>query len=399
MPAGLRDHWRYPVDIFDTQTEQYSQYHMTDPQQFFQKAALWDIAPSPGTSDQTTANTVAPVNGNNGGRNSTLAANGTPIDPLYLMMQLPGDASGGQQFVLERPFVPRAKGNQLSAFMMAGNDGVRNYGKLTLYQVPDNSVAPSPLRASTLIEADPNISKTFSLLDQRGSQVLRGQAQLIPIDNTIFYVRPIYVEGSAAGSSGKQLPRWNYVAVTYGESAVLDKSVSSAVRNLLAGTIPEVEQAALNGNVSGNNNNNGNGSSTTTTTTTPASGATGVPPPPPPNASVNQLLALAQSASDQADADLRAGNLAAYARDIERVQALVRAANQLAASTPTTQPAARRPPRPRPRPRPRRSPGPERAGRLRIVGPIRDCYYLDSVNSLDRGIPGPEPPYPRAAAG
>jgi hypothetical protein len=63
--------------------------------------------------------------------------------------------------------------------------------------------------------------------------------------------------------------------------------------------------------------------------------------PPPPNASVNQLLALAQQASDQADADLRAGNLAAYARDIERVQALVRQANQLAASTPTTQPAAR----------------------------------------------------------
>jgi len=338
MPAGLQAHWRYPVDIFDTQTEQYTQYHMTDPQQFFQKAALWDIAPSPGGNDSTTSNTVAPVNGNNGGRNSTLAANGTPIDPLYLMMQLPGDTTAGQQFVLERPFVPRAKGNQLSAFMMAGNDPGQ-YGNLTLYQVPDNSVAPSPLRASTLIEADPNISKTFSLLDQRGSQVLRGAAQLIPIDNTIFYVRPIYVEGSAAGSSGKQLPRWNYVAVTYGEHAVLDQSVSSAVRNLLAGTIPDVEQRALNGQVSGNNNT-GNGSTTTTTTTTPASGSTGVPPPPP-NASVNQLLALAQQASDQADADLRAGNLAAYARDIERVQALVRQANQLAASTPTTQPAAR----------------------------------------------------------
>jgi len=93
MPACLQAHWRYPVDIFDTQTEQYSQYHMTDPQQFFQKAALWDIAPSPGGSDATTSNTVAPVNGNNGGRNSTLAANGTPIDPLYLMMQLPGDTA------------------------------------------------------------------------------------------------------------------------------------------------------------------------------------------------------------------------------------------------------------------------------------------------------------------
>ena len=77
MPAGLQDHWRYPEDIFDTQTEQYTQYHMTDPQQFFQKAALWDVAPSPdaaGTAAPTA--TVAPVGGNNGGRNSTLASSG-----------------------------------------------------------------------------------------------------------------------------------------------------------------------------------------------------------------------------------------------------------------------------------------------------------------------------------
>jgi len=331
MPPGLQEHWRYPVDIFDTQTEQYTQYHMTDPLQFFQKAALWDVAPAPGASD-TTATTIAGANGgNNGGRNSTLAATGTPIDPLYLMMSLPGEST--QQFLLERPFVPRAKGNQLSAFMMAGNDGA-NYGKLTLFQVPDNSVAPSPFRASTLIEADPNISKTFSLLDQRGSQVVRGAAQLIPVGNTIFYVRPIYVEGSAAGTTGKQLPRWNYVAVTYGENAVLDKSVSSAVRNLIAGTIPEVEQQALNGNVGGSGN-----TPTTTPTTTPSTTPTTGPTGAPPNATVTQLLALAQQASEQADAALRAGDLAGYAQDIARVQTLVRQANLLAgSSTPTTTP-------------------------------------------------------------
>jgi uncharacterized membrane protein (UPF0182 family) len=329
MPQGLREHWRYPVDIFDTQTEQYTQYHMTDPLQFFQKAALWDVAPSPGTSDATASGTTVPSGGNNGGRNSTLASSGNPIDPLYLMMQPPG--ASGQEFVLQRPFVPRRKGNQLSAFLMAGNDG-KNYGKLTLYQVPDNSVAPSPLRASTLIEADPRISKTFSLLDQRGSQVVRGAAQLLPIDDTIFYVRPIYVEGSAAGSSGKQLPRWNYVAVTYGEHAVLDTSVSSAVQNLIAGSIPDAEQEALNGNIS-NPNQPSPPTSSTTTTTTPTS-------QPPPNATVAQLLAAAQRASDQADAALRAGDLEGYARDIAQVQALVRQANQLAGQSTTTTPGA-----------------------------------------------------------
>ena len=98
MPEGLQDHFRYPEDIFDAQTEQYTLYHMTDPLQFFQKAELWDIAQSPGTSDATSSSTVPPPNGQNGGRNSTLASSGNPIDPLYLMMQTP-DGSG-QEFVL-----------------------------------------------------------------------------------------------------------------------------------------------------------------------------------------------------------------------------------------------------------------------------------------------------------
>jgi uncharacterized protein len=329
MPAGLQDHWRYPVDLFDTQTEQYTQYHMTDPQQFFQKAALWDVAPSPGVANATTAATVAVANGNNGGRNSTLASSGNPIDPLYLMMQRPGESQ--QEFVLERPFVPRAKANQLSSFLIAGNDGGPNgnYGKLTLYQVPDQSVAPSPVRASSLIEADPRISKTFSLLDQRGSQVVRGAAQLIPVDNTIFYVRPIYVEGSVQ----KPLPRWNYVAVTYGESAVLDTTVASAVQNLLAKTIPIAEQEALNGNVS-----------TPTPTTTPTTSTTtpgSTPITAPPNATVAQLLSSANDLFNRANVALANQDLATFDNDYKQAIALVARANQLSSgSTPTTTPSS-----------------------------------------------------------
>ena len=330
MPSGLRDHWRYPVDLFDTQTEQYTQYHMTDSQQFFQKAALWDVAPSPGVANTTTAATVAVANGNNGGRNSTLASSGNPIDPLYLMMQRP-DASG-QEFVLERPFVPRAKANQLSSFLIAGNDAA-NYGKLTLYQVPDQRVAPSPVRASSLIEADPRISKTFSLLDQRGSQVVRGAAQLIPVGNTIFYVRPIYVEGSVQ----KPLPRWNYVAVTYGERAVLDTSVASAVKNLIAGTIPSAEQDALNGNVS-------TPETPTTTPTTPTTAPGSTPITAPPNATVAQLLSAANDLFNQANAALANQDLATFDKDYKQAVALIARANQLSAgsttTTPTTSPAS-----------------------------------------------------------
>jgi uncharacterized membrane protein (UPF0182 family) len=325
MPPGLRDHWRYPQDIFDVQTEQYTQYHMTNTQQFFQKAALWDVAPSPdaiGTG--TAAATVAPIGGANGGRNSTLSGSGNPIDPLYLMMHLPNET--GQEFVLERPFVPIRKANQLSSFMVARNDGA-NYGKLILYQAPDQSNAVSPARAASLIEADPNISAKFSLLDQLGSKVVRGSAQLIPMDGSIFYVRPIYVEGS--GSS--PLPRFNYVAVTYGERAVLDLNVPDAVGHLLDGTIPPVELTGNTQPVSGPNGN------TVTTTTTPNStpGTTAVTTPP--NATVAQLVAAANALSIRANQALANQDLTTYAKDIKQVQDLLAQADALLGHTaPTT---------------------------------------------------------------
>ena len=87
MPEGLQDHFRYPDDIFDAQTEQYTLYHMTDALQFFQKADCGTSRRAPGTSDATSSSTVPPPNGQNGGRNTTLASSGNPIDPLYQMMQ------------------------------------------------------------------------------------------------------------------------------------------------------------------------------------------------------------------------------------------------------------------------------------------------------------------------
>ena len=328
MPAGLNAHLRYPQDIFDAQTQQYALYHMTNPLQFFQKAALWDVAPSPDATDTgDTAGPATQVGGNNGGRNSTLAGSGNPIDPLYLMMQLPGQSS--QQFVLERPFVPISKDNQLSSFLVAGNDP-GSYGKLTLYDVPSQSLAPSPTRAASLIEADPNISKIFSLLDQHGSTVLQGDAQLIPIDNSIFYVRPIYVEGT----SSQPLPRWDFVAVTYGESAVLDTSVTDAVSNLLAGTIPAAETQVLNGN---GTSSPSSVTTPTTTTTTPTTTPIIVPGK---GATVAQLLAEADQLTAKANQDLANQNLEGYAADIKQQQALIAEASQLASGHPSTPPSS-----------------------------------------------------------
>src|SRR5262249_5650974 len=149
-------------------------------------------------------------------------------EPLYQTMQLPDEK--GQEFVLTRPFVPRGKENQLTAFMAARADPA-HYGKLIVYNTPDNSTAPSPSRAGTLIESEQAISQQFTLLGQQGSDVLRGQVQLIPVGDSILYVRPIWVEGKGASP----YPRFRFVAMAYGERAVLAHNVDDAVNALFGG--------------------------------------------------------------------------------------------------------------------------------------------------------------------
>jgi uncharacterized membrane protein (UPF0182 family) len=215
--------------------------------------------------------------------------------------------------------VPRSKANQLSSFMVARNDG-RNYGKLVLYSMPSDSVAPSPSRAASLIEANPDISRQFSLLDQRGSSVIRGQTQLVPIGNAIFYVRPIFVKGKGEAS----FPRWNYVAVTYGENAVLDQvSVSDAIKHLLLGTVPSTT--------------NPGEQPTTTPTTTPTTPTTGPGTQPPGNATVAQLLTRATQLFAEADQALENKDLATYEAKENQARILVdRAANLSAGPAPPT---------------------------------------------------------------
>jgi uncharacterized membrane protein (UPF0182 family) len=301
MPPDLRAHLRYPEDIFSAQTEQYALYHITDPVQYFNKQAIWDVAPSPDTSSAApVASAVA--SGNNGGRNTTLAASGSPIDPLYLTMALPQEAGkppSPQQFLLERSFTPRLKGGILSAFVFAESDG-DNYGKLVLYQVPNTS-APSPGQAATLIQSDQFISSQFTLLGSQGSRVIQGNVQLIPIGNAIMYVRPVWILGEGTTT----FPRYLAVAAAVGNRAVLGNNMTDAVTALVTG---QDTQLQLGGGVKGVAPGGGVATPTTTTTTLPTTGGT----QPPATASAAQLLQDAQSEFEQAQAALAAGKLGSY---------------------------------------------------------------------------------------
>jgi uncharacterized membrane protein (UPF0182 family) len=328
MPEGLEEHFRYPQDLFKAQTDQYAIYHMDDPRQLYNKEDIWDVAPQPTAGAVPTPNTVGPttsVRGNDGGRADTLAGTGDPIEPLYLTMGLPGEDEG-QQFVLTRPFVPRQRNNLLSAFMVAKSDP-GSYGELVVYETPTDRVVPSPTQIATQIESNTEISRVFTLLDARGSAVIRGQLQLIPIEESIIWVRPIYVEGTGESS----FPRFRFLVVSYGERSVLAQDIEDGLAQLFEGAEPAVDLPDETG---------GDGVEPPPTTPEPtaptAPGTTAPEPPAELPDDVTELLRLAAEAFDAADEALRAGDTVEWARRVEEAKGYVERAAEIAEASTTT---------------------------------------------------------------
>jgi uncharacterized membrane protein (UPF0182 family) len=327
MPPGLREHWRYPEDIFRAQTEQLALYHITDPVEFFNKQAIWDIAPKP-EAEGTTGTTAAPNQGNDGGRSNTLAAGDDPSVPLYVTMQLPGESS--QEFVLQRSFTPRGKGGILSAFAFARIDG-DNYGKIVVHEVADPE-AKSPAQAATDIESDQFIGQQFTLLDQERSALVRGETQLIPIGDAVLYLRPIWIVGEGA----QTFPRFSFVAGAAGERSVLGYNVEDVVTALVTGRDTEYQRDVRSGRVDPGTVPGGQPPGASTTTTTPP----GTTPPTTPgssvpsDASVADLLAEAEREFDLADEALTARRLAEYEEHINNARRLLAQAQARAANGP-----------------------------------------------------------------
>ncbi|HZS06391.1 MAG TPA: UPF0182 family protein [Blastocatellia bacterium] len=170
MPAGLREHLRYPEDIFRIQTAVYSTYQMNQPQVFYNKEDQWETASVP---EGKGAN-----------------AKDKQMDPYYTIMKLPDGKT--EEFLLMLPFVPKGKSN-LSAWMVARADG-ENYGKMLVYRFPKQKQIYGPKQVIGLINQDPEISRQLTLWDQRGSQVIFGPLMVIPIKESLIYVQPLYLQ-------------------------------------------------------------------------------------------------------------------------------------------------------------------------------------------------------------
>lgn len=226
MPEGIRKHIRYPNSLLKIQAGVYTKYHMDQVKVFYQDEDLWDIAHQIyGTEEKE-------------------------MDPSYFIFELPDEKKA--EFINMIPFTPKSKQN-MTAIMMARNDGNR-YGQLLVYKFPKNKTVYGPMQIEAQIDQNTEISKEFSLWNSSGSKYRRGDLFVIPINNSIMYVEPVYLE-----ASNQAIPEMKRVIVAYGDKIAYESTLEDALADLFG----EEENGGQSQSASASSGKNNSGKSNT----------------------------------------------------------------------------------------------------------------------------------------
>jgi len=324
----LKAHFRYPEDLFRVQTNMFGRYHISDAANFYNNTDAWDIAQAPGAVSNVAA-VGAPVTNAAG---QPIQSREDRMDPYYLLMRLPDQAD--EDFVILQPFVPRSRDDSvknLSAFMVAKMDP-DNYGQLSAYVMPRARTVDGPALVNSRINQDLDVSREITLLDTSGSKVRLGNLLVIPIEQSLLYIRPLYVE-----ATGTPLPQLKKVIVVFGNRVIMRDSLREAMTVMFPGSSPSTLEQQGSGQQSVIPNP-GSGQ-------IPPGGGSG--PSSPVVVGVADLLAQASARFQAADDALRTGDLAAYQKATNDGRDLVRKATEAARTTAppvtptsTTRPAA-----------------------------------------------------------
>ena len=172
MPADVRAHVRYPETLIKTQGEVFSLYHTQNPKVFFQREDVWSVASQVSLNREKQQQTEA-------------------LEPYFVLMQLPGEQTANE-FVEILPFTPASRNNMIG--WMAGRSDGAAYGSLLVYNFPKSRLIDGPLQIEARIDQDAQLSAQFSLWNQQGSRVRRGNLLVIPIGRSLLYVEPIYLQ-------------------------------------------------------------------------------------------------------------------------------------------------------------------------------------------------------------
>jgi len=291
LPDDLAAHLRVPEEAFNVQTRMYGRYHVRDPRTFFQNDDLWTV-PTGQTSEQT-----------------------LPSEAYYVIMRMPGEPEA--EFLLLQPMVPRERPNMI-AWVAARNDSP-NYGAVRVYNFPADTTVFGPAQIEARIDQDPDISAQFTLWDQSGSQVIRGNLIVVPVGDSLLYLQPVYLQ-----STGSSFPEFQRIIVASPTEVVWAPTLGQSLRLLLeAQGTPGPGPSPSPGPSPG---------------PTPSSG-----PSPSPSASPGDelpadlagLIAYANAHFESAQAALRAGDFARYGVEIAKVEAALRRLDALAGSSPS----------------------------------------------------------------
>jgi uncharacterized membrane protein (UPF0182 family) len=276
MPPGLREHLRYPLDIFKMQSQTYLRYHITDPNVLFIGEDAWNI-PTERFRDQE-----------------------QPVEPYYVVMSLPredGTPEGKPEFVLIMPFTPRQRQNTVA--WLAGRSDGDLYGTLRGYRFPTETLVFGPAQIEARIDQSPGISAQLTLWNQSGSQVIRGNLLMIPVGSSFLFVEPIYLQ-----AENSRLPELVRIVVANGNNIAMEKTLTEAIDVLLGkrqSSLPGATQQP--GQTPGGQTPSGQPqpAATPTPAATPAAGAT---PRPIPSGDLQRLLEEAQRSQQVTQAEL-----------------------------------------------------------------------------------------------
>ncbi len=197
MSPDLQSHLRYPEGIFSVQAAMYSTYHMTNPAVFYNKEDQWEVP----SLDAERSGSGA-------------------IEPYYTIMKLPGEDKA--EFIQILPFTPHGKDN-LAAWMVARSDGA-HYGKLLVFQFPKQKLVYGPRQIVARIAQDQVISPQITLWNQQGSEVINGTLLAIPIEESLLYIRPLYLRGT-----GGRIAELKRVIVAYQNQIVMEETLEKAL--------------------------------------------------------------------------------------------------------------------------------------------------------------------------
>jgi uncharacterized membrane protein (UPF0182 family) len=212
MSEDLLNHIRYPEDLFTIQSDMYRDYHMKDPRVFYADEDPWEIP-----TDSSTTPRLATLRG------EFSEIGFKPMLPYYLLMSLPGESD--LSYLIFQPFNPENRPN-MQSFLVADADP-ENYGQIIDFKLPKGEFVDGPSQVATRINQDPDISQIFTLLDQQGSSVIKGNLFVVPIDQSVLYYQPIYLQGEQ-----NPLPEFKFVVVVFQDKIIMKETLSEAIASI-----------------------------------------------------------------------------------------------------------------------------------------------------------------------